>query len=374
MTIFTFKGLVEQLKQKEEKNIKNYIQALELFITSKVTDNKVRLFLLDIILSNQTMPIVVVDKEKKMRIYKNIPTYRVNQKNLERTLKYMKSIYEPTKLNPSEKALYIYYENYSFLDKLRFYSIILIFILVLFSFYSYWYLYTLKKAEKDHLWVGMSKETAHQIGTPLSALIGWVELLKTEHKDHTTMTAIAIQEMEKDIKRLEYIAERFSKIGSQPELSYQNIVKVTKQIIEYLKHRISANIHFQFESNKEKILVPLNEILYGWAIENVLKNSVDAMRNKGTISVKVTDKKDKVEIDIKDQGKGMPPSKFRRIFEAGYSTKKGGWGYGLPLTKRIIEKYHPKGKIFVDNSGKTKGTTTRIIFHLDPQNQYSTLF
>ncbi|XOD67103.1 MAG: sensor histidine kinase [Flavobacteriales bacterium Tduv] len=215
----------------------------------------------------------------------------------------------------------------------------------------------------------MTKETAHQIGTPLSALIGWVELLKNENKHTTdiTATAKAIQEIEKDVQRLQYITERFSKIDSEPELSYQDIIEATKNSIEYLKPRISPKIHFQFESNKEKILIPLNVTLYGWAIENILKNSVDAMKNKGIIDITITDKKDKVEIDIKDEGKGMHPSKLRKIFEAGYSTKKRGWGYGLSFTKRIIEEYHPKGKIFIAYSGKINGTITKIIFQLDSE-------
>ena len=232
---------------------------------------------------------------------------------------------------------------------------ILILIIILFAYFSYWYFKTLKNTEQSFLWAGMAKETAHQIGTPLSSLMGWIEILKLEN-----VSQEPIQEMENDIERLEQITERFSKIGSLPELEFHNIVEVTENSVNYLKSRTSKKVDYQFNSDKGEIRIPLNVALYSWVIENLIKNSVDAMQSVGAISVHISDNLDDVIVSITDTGPGISKNLHKRIFEPGYTTKKRGWGLGLSLAKRIVENYH-KGKIFVAKSDKESGTEIQMI-------------
>src|SRR5690606_2538234 len=208
---------------------------------------------------------------------------------------------------------------------------------------------------QSFLWAGMAKETAHQIGTPLSSLLGWVEILKMEEMDQEP-----VLEIEKDIYRLNQITERFSKIGSLPELQPANLIEVTEASVNYLRDRISKKVDLRFNSDKEEIRIPLNVALYSWVIENLVKNSVDAMQNKGAINVYVTDKENSVIVSVADTGPGMPKKLHKRIFEPGFTTKQRGWGLGLSLAKRIIENYH-KGKIFVAKSDKESGTEVKIL-------------
>jgi len=212
-----------------------------------------------------------------------------------------------------------------------------------------------KVAEQNKLWTGMAKETAHQIGTPLSSLLGWIAILKMENVDDKYVV-----EIEKDVHRLNTIANRFSKIGSLPTLKKLDIIAVTKNAYEYLEYRSSKQISFTFESSKEKLYSNLNEELYAWVIENLIKNAIDAMLGKGQLTVAITADAKNIKIDITDTGKGMAKSQFKKIFKPGFTTKKRGWGLGLSLSKRIIEDYH-KGKIVVKNSEINKGTTFQIV-------------
>jgi signal transduction histidine kinase len=227
----------------------------------------------------------------------------------------------------------------------------------LFLFLSVVYLFfsSNKVAETNKLWTGMAKETAHQIGTPLSSLLGWVEILKMEKVDETY-----IEEIEKDVDRLNVIANRFSKIGSKPELKKENIVALTKQAFDYLESRSSKQISFSFSSTDAEIYTALNTELFGWVIENLIKNAIDAMLGKGELALNIKSNQKKVEITISDTGKGMPKNLFKQIFTPGFTTKKRGWGLGLSLSKRIIADYH-NGKIFVKKSEIDKGTTFEIL-------------
>jgi signal transduction histidine kinase len=211
-----------------------------------------------------------------------------------------------------------------------------------------------KKAEQNKVWVGLSKETAHQLGTPISSLIAWVEYLKTKEVD-----ASYLNEMEKDVKRLEIIADRFSKIGSNPNLQPININNAIQTACGYLASRISAKVKMVIQPAKQPLLVLMNESLFSWVIENLTKNAADAMNGKGRITYTVGEKGKKVWIDITDTGKGIPKSKFKTVFNPGYTTKTRGWGLGLSLVKRIIESY-PGGRIYVHTSEPGKGTTFRI--------------
>jgi signal transduction histidine kinase len=214
-----------------------------------------------------------------------------------------------------------------------------------------------KIAETNKLWTGMAKETAHQIGTPLSSLLGWIAILKMEKVDDKY-----VEEIEKDVARLNTIANRFSKIGSIPELKKENITTITKQAFDYLESRSSKQISFYFSSDKNDAFVNLNDELFGWVIENLIKNAIDAMQGKGELKVHIEDKQKKIKITVSDTGKGMSKKLFNQIFKPGYTTKKRGWGLGLSLSKRIVEDYH-KGKIFVQKSEIGKGTTFEILLN-----------
>ncbi|MEO1030267.1 MAG: HAMP domain-containing sensor histidine kinase [Bacteroidota bacterium] len=248
----------------------------------------------------------------------------------------------------------LYYGNSPLLNKLKYYPLALLLIIILFAAVVYFFYRSSKNAEQNKLWTGMAKETAHQIGTPLSSLVGWTEILKTEN-----INPEYISEIEKDIDRLQTITDRFSKIGSAPTLETIDIVEATKSSYTYLKSRSSKLIDFEIESPDAEIPVRLNPQLYSWTIENLVKNAIDAMKGKGHLKLQIAQSDKQVSIKVSDTGKGIAKHQFAKIFEPGFTTKKRGWGLGLSLAKRIIEDYH-KGKIKVLHSEIGKGTTIQI--------------
>ncbi|PRZ24990.1 sensor histidine kinase [Flavobacterium granuli] len=250
----------------------------------------------------------------------------------------------------------LYYGNSALLNKLKYYPIALLLIIVLFGALVYNFYKSTRMATQNKLWAGMAKETAHQIGTPLSSLIGWVEILKTENIDKNTTA-----EIERDIERLQTITDRFSKIGSEPVLEKKDIIEETLQSYNYLQSRFSKQIEFTFEGPKMPIYVMLNPVLHSWTIENLVKNAIDAMKGRGKLSLKIEQDNDIVKINVTDSGNGIQKNQFKTIFEPGFTTKKRGWGLGLSLTKRIVEEYH-KGSIKVLNSEIGKGTTMQVSF------------
>jgi hypothetical protein len=254
------------------------------------------------------------------------------------------------------KFRYLYYGDSHLLNKLKYYPIALVLIIVLFGGVVYNFYRSTKMATENKLWAGMAKETAHQIGTPLSSLIGWLEIMKADNVDETT-----VSEVEKDIVRLQTITDRFSKIGSEPVLENCDIVAETKATCEYLMSRFSKQVVFNFQATDRIVIIPINPALHSWTIENMVKNAVDAMKGRGKLSVKIEEDAKLVRILVTDSGKGIPKTQFKRIFEPGFTTKKRGWGLGLSLTKRIVEEYH-KGKIKVLQSEIGKGTTMQISF------------
>jgi signal transduction histidine kinase len=253
---------------------------------------------------------------------------------------------------------YIFYYNSFLLTQLKYYPFIQFAIVGLFLLIAYILFSTSRKAEQNQVWVGMAKETAHQLGTPLSSLIAWMELLQNKNID-----PMLLDEMKKDVKRLETITERFSKIGSVPSLENVQLSAVLDNVINYLQARVSNKVKITLDTgNAKEINVPLNVSLFEWVIENLCKNAVDAMDGEGFIHIQLTDLTQYVYIDVSDTGKGIPKSKFKTVFQPGYTTKQRGWGLGLSLVKRIIEDYH-KGKIFVKRSEAGKGTTFRIVLN-----------
>ncbi|MFP4844843.1 sensor histidine kinase [Winogradskyella sp. PE311] len=258
----------------------------------------------------------------------------------------------------SEVIQTIYYGNSPLLNKLKYYPLALLLIILLFGAVVFFFYRSSRNAAQNKLWTGMAKETAHQIGTPLSSLVGWAEILKTEH-----INPEYIVEIEKDIDRLQTITERFSKIGSAPTLKTTDIVEATKSSYDYLKARSSKLINFESHIPHSKIEVNLNEQLFSWTIENLVKNAIDAMKGKGDLKLELSQNEKYVLIQISDTGKGISKHQFTKIFEPGYTTKKRGWGLGLSLAKRIVEDYH-NGKIKVLNSEIGKGTTIQISLKL----------
>ncbi len=311
---------------------------------------------LSIISRTKDIPFIWVDIDGQIKGSNNLNPKKENDpKYLEEQLEIMKSQNQPIMVEYLGKTDYIYYKNSDLLDKLTYYPLALILILILFLAVIYLFFSSNKAAETNKLWTGMAKETAHQIGTPLSSLLGWIAILKMEKIDETY-----IHEIEKDVHRLNTIANRFSKIGSRPELKKENIVDITKQAFDYLESRSSKQISFSFSSSDDEIYTKLNIELFGWVIENLIKNAIDAMLRKGELILTIKNTPKKVKITVSDTGKGMPKKLFKQIFKPGFTTKKRGWGLGLSLSKRIVEDYH-NGKIFVKKSEFEKGTTFEIL-------------
>ena len=309
---------------------------------------------------NKTIPLLRYNHEEEAYIPTNIRNQEnYSQADFEQMAKDFELINEPISIvYDGVTSDVLYYGNSPVISQLKYFPIALIIIVILFVALIYFYYLTSKASSQNLLWAGMAKETAHQIGTPLSSLVGWTEILKEEKIDPSY-----IEEMTKDIDRLEVITERFSKIGSVPDLETRDIIEETQKAYDYLSMRGSKLINFNIDIPQGTLPVMLNEQLYGWTIENMVKNAIDAMKGKGDLTVVITRDTRYAKVNIIDTGKGIPKSKFKTIFEPGFTTKKRGWGLGLSLARRIIEEYH-KGQIRVMKSELDKGTTMQIALKL----------
>tara|TARA_B100000609_G_scaffold24456_1_gene17194 strand:- start:131 stop:1297 length:1167 start_codon:yes stop_codon:yes gene_type:complete len=347
---------IKEIKEREIKTIERYSKFIELVANSEV--ESANYFVDDILIENNSIPIIVTDSDGNIIEYKNIS--ESSESNLFDQLGSMKKRYEPIKINILDKERnevgyqLIYYNNSKILDLLiiaPYFIISLTFLILLsiylISFYS-------NKSERDRLWTGLAKETAHQLGTPLSSLIGWNEYLKSKKKGDKGFIS---SEIDKDLNRLKIITDRFSTIGSKPSLIDTDIKKTIIESIDYLKRRVSPNVKTKL--NLETVNYNFNKQLFGWVIENLYKNSIDAIGKNGNVEIKLYEDKDSVIIDFIDNGIGINKSDFSKIFKPGFTTKERGWGLGLTLVNRIISDYH-KGKIYVKNSIKNVETTIRI--------------
>ena len=314
---------------------------------------------LQIFSDNTSIPVILTMYDNKIVSSKNVPDEILNDKKKSTAyLKKLKNENEPIIFEYSPgKHQKLYYGNSELLNKLKYYPIALLLIIFLFGALIYNFYKSTKMATQNKLWAGMAKETAHQIGTPLSSLIGWVEILKTEDIDPSITT-----EIEKDIERLQTITDRFSKIGSVPVLEPHDIIAETFNTYEYLQSRFSKQVTFSYNVPKEPILAMINPTLHSWTIENLVKNAIDAMKGKGSLDLQIEQDANHVKINVKDSGTGISKKQFKTIFEPGFTTKKRGWGLGLSLTKRIVEEYH-SGKIKVLHSEIGKGTTFQILLN-----------
>ena len=343
---------------KNEERAKMEFWASALTTVANANENSDLDLPLEIISKNTTIPIFITDNNDKIIDFNNID--EAITKDSIALKKYFNSIKNdnlPIKMESSKsKYQLVYYGDSPLLNKLKYYPVALLLIIILFGAVVYNFYRATKMATQNKLWAGMAKETAHQIGTPLSSLIGWLEILKLENVEEST-----IIEIEKDINRLQTITDRFSKIGSEPSLEKRDIIKETKSSFDYLQSRVSKQVAFTFLSPEHPIYVAINPALHSWTIENLVKNAIDAMKGKGSLTIAISELENEVKIKITDTGKGIPKNQFGKVFEPGFTTKKRGWGLGLSLTKRIVQEYH-KGKIRVIHSETGKGTTMQMSF------------
>ena len=349
--------LVKELKEEERKKVELWASATKQLIDLDNPDANID-FLFQVIENNNTVPVVLVDSKGDTISTRNIDDRRLkNSRYFEKLMRKMKSEHEPIEiLLGNDVRNYIYFKDSLILTKLKYYPYVQISVIMLFIMISYLAFSGFRKFEQNQVWVGLTKETAHQLGTPTSSLIGWVDVLKLKNIDPKL-----VSEFERDVQRLEKITERFSKVGSKPKLTATNIVPVIFNAVNYIKNRSSNKIKFNFNfSEDEEIIVPLNVALFDWVVENVAKNAIDAIRGNGELEFSLIDNTQVLFLDIKDNGKGIYKSKFKTIFKPGFTTRKRGWGLGLSLSQRIVEMYH-KGKIFVYHSEIGKGTTIRIV-------------
>jgi hypothetical protein len=344
----------QHFKEEERTKMENWSFAQTDFINSDTNANLE--LTLKILNSNKTTPMLVVNEEGALVSYNNLDETKISDSAYVKKLilKFQEENKPiPVKLGDSIVST-IYYGNSELLNKLKYYPLALLLIVFLFGAVIFFFYRSNKNATQNKLWSGMAKETAHQIGTPLSSLIGWTEILKSEN-----INPIYITEIEKDIDRLQTITERFSKIGSLPTLEKTDIVKETIDSFDYLKARSSKLIDFEIDSPDDEIMVNLNKQLYSWTIENLVKNAIDAMKGRGKLTIAISQLEDAIMVSVTDTGKGLSKKNFNKIFEPGFTTKKRGWGLGLSLAKRIIEDFH-NGKIKVLHSEIGKGTTFQI--------------
>ncbi|MDY3520751.1 HAMP domain-containing sensor histidine kinase [Riemerella anatipestifer] len=350
--------IVRDLRQKETANMAVFAKAMRFLQDENQGDVRMLELVQEIITTNDNIPIIVTNHQGEpiKEFVKNIPDkIKDNPKALKIRLEEMKEGYPPFELQISEgNVQYLYFDNSDLMNNLRYYPALLGFFILLYLLFAYWFFKIVKKTDEGYLWAGLAKETAHQIGTPLSSMIGWIEILRMEHEN-----SIGVQEIEKDIHRLTTISERFSKVGSVPELNDFNLNETLQQNYDYLKTRISKKVEFNIVLPSKEVLIPHNRILMSWVIENLIKNAVDAMKGNGKLELKLYQKNKKIIIDIQDTGCGMSAKQVRNVFNPGYSTKKRGWGLGLSLSKRVIKDYH-KGDIKVAHTEIGKGSVFRI--------------
>lgn len=349
--------LVRELSAEERQKIELWAEATQQLISADYENSDLSFQLL-VIQNNNSVPVIQTDSSGKIITYRNLDSTKVanNPNYLYDQLEIMKVENDSMVIDLGDgDHNYLYYRDSIFLRKLQYFPYVQLGVIVLFILVSYFAFSSSRKAEQNKVWVGLSKETAHQLGTPTSSLNAWVELLKQENPSSNT-----VSELEKDVQRLEKITERFSKIGSKPVLEPTRLHDVLQTSVNYLLSRSSSNISFDLLNDDRDIMVPLNQALFEWVIENVCKNAMDAMSGRGNVKIRVEDHTQIVYIDVSDHGKGIPKSRHKAIFKPGYTTKERGWGLGLSLSKRIIETYH-EGKIFVLNSEPDKDTTFRIV-------------
>ncbi len=348
--------LVSDLSVEEKLKMEVWAEAMSAFNTAD--DGTDLNLVLKVLNANNTIPVIVVDSEDNIQTYRNIETGSKDTISvLNNRLKRYKATNKVIDIelnNSKQDFIRIYYEDSLMLTRLSVYPYVQLGVVLILVVVAIFALLSSKKAEQNKVWVGLSKETAHQLGTPISSLIAWTELLKSQYPDD-----VLIPCMSEDVDRLQMIANRFSKIGSTPELVPTNLYQSLKNVTDYISNRTSNKVNIVLDKPDNNIYVLLNESLFSWVIENLCKNAIDAMNGVGLITIRITSSADSWCIDVEDTGKGIVKSNHKTIFAPGYTTKKRGWGLGLSLARRIVEEYH-NGRIFVRCSELNKGTVFRI--------------
>ena len=348
-------NLVDDLRREERTKVNIWANATKQTTDIDNLDEDIS-FVFEVINHNKTIPVILVDDNGSILYHKNFPSKKANNIDyLKSQLEIMKESHEPIVFEYADgKHNKIYYKDSILLTRLKIFPYVILVVISLFIVTGYFAFSNSRKSEQNKVWAGMARETAHQIGTPLSSLMGWVTLLHDQGGNEEI-----VSEMNKDILRLQMITERFSKIGSQPELKNQDVNSIVQRSFYYVKDRSSSKINFKLEISDHAIFSFLNTQLFGWVIENIMRNAIDALQGKGEIKVEVKDHSKNVIIDISDNGKGIKSTQLKTVFEPGYTTKLRGWGLGLSLVKRIVEDYH-KGQVYILHSELGKGSTFRI--------------
>ena len=354
-SLFVTNSLVKSLAYEEKKKIEIWAYATSQMVN--ISDDGNFSLAIKVMESNENIPIILADENDSILNYRNLnPIKEITAEYLQKQLAIMKEQNEPIEVQVfKDYKQLLYYKDSILLTRLKYYPMFQLGLITLFMFIAYLAFSSARKAEQNQVWAGMAKETAHQLGTPLSSLMAWVELLKSKEE-----TKDMVLEMEKDVARLETITDRFSKIGSKPTLEDENIVQVVLEASNYLRSRLPEKVSIEVNSKKSSVIVPVSVVLFNWVIENICKNAVDAMKGEGLIKIEMEEDESHVRIQINDTGKGIEPELISSIFKPGVTSKKRGWGLGLSLSKRIIEEYH-KGKIFVKSSVEGEGTTFSVL-------------
>ena len=356
-TVFYSQYLAGKIAREEKKKVEQWVEASKSLANPNVTE--VRLSSM-IIINNNDVPIIETNEKDSITNYVNLDTAKAatDKSYLLGKLKRFRSINESiiyTDPIDSTKINKYYYGHTSLLNEVRYYPLVQLVIVGLFILVTLMALRSSYRSVQNQVWAGMAKETAHQLGTPVSSLEGWVEMLKEKNSDEQI-----VQELSKDVDRLRLVSDRFGKIGSTPQLEETDLVKQISNMVEYIRKRAPGKIGFTINTyGREQIPAMISPPLFDWVIENLLKNALDAMEGKGSIKIDLKEEKDTVNIDVTDTGKGIASKNIQKVFKPGFTTKKRGWGLGLSLSRRIINQYH-KGEIFVKNSEIGKGTTFRI--------------
>lgn len=370
ISIYYTNSLVKELKERERTYIDLYAKTIE--IAANQDNEDIPFLFQEIIVPNNNIPVILTDNMGNYVNHRNIDlkeSYSEEKKQeiIEKELAEMREAYPRIEIvlkDPTTGMVYdyqfVYYKNSFLLTQLQYYPYIQLSVIAGFALLAYLIFSYSRTAEQNRVWIGMAKETAHQLGTPLSSLMAWLEFFKS---DPEVYDPAVVTELDKDINRLEMITSRFSSIGSTPTLKEENLYQVIKNTVNYLQTRISSKVRIHLQAEPESVRVMINKPLFDWVIENICKNAVDAMSGIGDITIHIMQEKhDQAIIDITDTGKGIPKSRISQVFTPGYTTKKRGWGLGLSLAQRIIEHYH-KGKIFVKYSEIDAGTTFRILLN-----------
>lgn len=360
VALYKFNRMAQEMSREESKKVRTLVDGFQSVMRSPASSsNNDITFASKVITENTTIPLILTDEKGNIIGNVNIDTSEIRKHPdlLSGKLLEFKKLHKPLLIDYQYGRNYVYYGDSDLLNQLKYYPLFLIAITALFLLIVLIALSNAQKSIQNQVWVGMSKETAHQLGTPLSSIVGWMEIMKEQEVNKEP-----VAEMEKDVARLQLIADRFSKIGSKPQLEEENLVTRLKDMVDYMSKRapVKVNIRFDYETEDNDASVLLSGPLFDWVIENLLRNALDAMEGEGQIRIHLKNQPRLVTIDLSDTGKGIPRKDFKKVFMPGFSTKKRGWGLGLSLAKRIIERYH-NGSIFIRHSEPGKGTTFRIL-------------